>query len=127
MDDQSVLCEINGPSAGQRYLRRRVGSMPLGSAVRVAAGAFFRFRYRGARTAALLSESRHVWMGRGTFLHWALWDGDIDIPWVVAGAADAPNDEEELRHAVRDELISYWAASVDRLPQKKSPAWLPLP
>lgn len=127
MDDESVLSALSAPSAGQRCLRHRVGSMSLAGGVRVAADAFFRFRYRGARTVALWSESQHVWMGRETFLHWALWDGDIDIPWVVAEAADAPSDQDELRKAVRDELISYWAARVARLPQKKSPGWLPLP
>ena len=127
MDNETVLHAVNGPNAGQRCLRRRVVSMSLASAVRVAARAFFRFRYRGARNSALWSESQHVWMGRETFLHWALWDGDIDIPWVVAETADAPGDEDELRKAVRDELISYWAARIASLPQKTSPGWLPLP
>ena len=127
MDNETVLRAVSGPSAGQRRLRRRVRSMPMAGAVHAAAEAFFRFRYRGVQTGALWSESEHVWMGRETFLHWALCDGDIDIPWVVAETADAPSDEGELRDAVRDELISYWSACVKHLPKKKSPGWLPLP
>ena len=41
-----------------------------------------------------------------------MWIENIDIPWAVATAAEAPKDVEQLREAVLVELNSYWA---DRL------------
>jgi hypothetical protein len=127
VDNQFVLPTASGRSLRQRSLRRRVSPLSLADGVRLAVGALFRFRYCGVRTGALWSEAEHVWLGRETFLHWAIWDSDIDIPWVVAATADAPGDEDELLAAVRVELISYWTTSLERLPEKKSPTWLPLP
>ena len=66
-------------------------------------------------------------MGSKTFLNWALYDAYIDIPWMVAEAADAPDTAEELRAAVRDELIAYWADQLASLPCKATPHWPPLP
>ncbi|NUQ61645.1 MAG: hypothetical protein HUU20_04100 [Pirellulales bacterium] len=124
---QSVSVPSHGPTLRQRSLRHRLRSLPLAGAVHLAAEAFFRFRYRAVRADALWSETEHVWLGSETFLHWAMWDAAIDIPWVVAAAADAPPDGDELRKAVRAELKAYWTEQVAGLPRKKSPGWLPLP
>ncbi len=127
MANQSVPLSTGGPTLRQRHLRRRLRLLPLGDAVHHAAEAFFRFRYRSTRTEALWSESERVWMGRETFLYWALRDSAINIPWVVGLVAAAPDDSEELCKAVRAELVDYWSTQVSDLPRKKSPGWLPLP
>jgi hypothetical protein len=115
------------PNGCQRSLRRRTRHLSLRRAVRYAARAFFRFKYRGATASALWSSAEHVWMGRETFLHWALCDRAIDIPWIVALAEDAPSDPEELREAVGAELAAYWKKQLASLPRKGKPHWLPLP
>ena len=127
MGVRTVPLSTDSPTVRQQHLRRQLRLLPLGDAVQRAAEAFFRFRFRGARSEALWCDSEHVWMGRETFLHWALWDAAINIPWVVASVSAAPHDSEELRKAVRVELLDYWTALVADLPQKKSPGWLPLP
>jgi len=66
-------------------------------------------------------------MGSKTFLHWAMYDADIDIPWIVAKATDAPDTADELHKAVRAELIAYWTEQLAALPRKSTPAWPPLP
>jgi hypothetical protein len=99
----------------------------LRGAVRFAAGAFFRFKYRAAKATALWSSAEHVWLGRETFLYWAMWDTDIDIPWVVALALDAPPDADSLRAAVRAELAEYWEKQMTSLPRTGKPRWMPLP
>jgi hypothetical protein len=99
----------------------------LRRAVRLAANAFFRFKYRAPKAAALWSSAEHVWLGRETFLYWALWDANIDIPWVVAQAAGAPADADELRAAVGAELAAYWDRQMTSLPRTGKPYWLPLP
>jgi hypothetical protein len=95
--------------------------------VRIAANVFFRFKYRSIKAAALWSNSTRAWLGRETFLDWALCDSGIDIPWIVAEAAGAPFALDELREAVRVELISYWKRKLNSLPPEEEPAWLPLP
>lgn len=117
----------DGPSDRQRSMRRRIGYLPFGKAVGFAANAFFRFKYRAIKAAALWSNSTRAWLGRETFLDWALCDSGIDIPWVVAEAAGAPLAMDELREAVRAELISYWKRKLATLPPEENPAWLPLP
>ncbi len=74
----------------QWSIRYHSGSVSLGDAVCHAADVLFGFKYRDARSRALWCETEHVWLGSETFLHWALLDPDIDIPWVVATASDAP-------------------------------------
>jgi hypothetical protein len=101
--------------------------MPLKQAVRSAVRAYFHFTHRAARSRALWCEKEHVWLGSQTFLHWALCDAEIDVPWSVAGACDAPPGDEHLRAAVRDELTAYWARQSVRLPRMEKPGWLPLP
>ena len=66
-------------------------------------------------------------MGSQTFLNWAMCDAGIDIPWTVAEAADAPQTADELREAVRAELIAYWGDQLASLPPKATPLWPPLP
>ena len=92
-----------------------------------AADLLFCFKYRDSRSMALWCDTEHVWMGSETFLHWALCDADIDIPWVVATAPDAPPDADDLREAVRAELRAYWAERTASLPHTKLPRWMPLP
>ncbi len=127
MSAQRVLPPPNGPTRRQLSVRHRASRLYLHAAVRLAARAFFRFTHRAERTKALWSHSEGVWMGSKTFLNWAMCDDHIDIPWTVAEAADAPDTAEELRQAVRDELIAYWADQLASLPRKATPQWPPLP
>jgi hypothetical protein len=93
----------------------------------LAAHAFFRFTHRAKRAEALWSRREGVWLGSQTFLHWATCDANIDIPWMVAEATDAPATADELHEAVRAELIAYWAEQLAALPRKSTPPWSPLP
>jgi len=99
----------------------------LEDAVCHAVDQLFCFKYRDSRSAALWCDAEHVWLGSETFLYWALWDADIDIPWVVATAPDAPQDVDDLRKAVRAELSAYWAERTASLPRTILPRWMPLP
>lgn len=127
VDTCLVLRTAGHPSGRQRSIRWQARRLSLRGAVRFAADAFFRFKYRAAKPTALWCNAEHVWLGRETFLYWALWDTDIDIPWVVAQAADAPRDADELRAAVREELAAYWEQQVTSLPRTGKPRWMPLP
>jgi hypothetical protein len=127
VNGSSTLVARKRPTARQRTRRCRSRRLSLGAAVRRAVDVFFRFTHRAAESKALWSELERVWMGRATFLDWALSDPDIDIPWVVALAADAPPVFDDLVSAVRDELIAYWTIQFARLPPAKKPRWLPLP
>jgi hypothetical protein len=95
--------------------------------VRLAADAFFRFTYRAPKAAALWSSAERVWLGRQTFLHWALWDTSIDIPWVVAETTEVPLAPDKLRAMVDVELAAYWETQLASLPRRGKPCWLPLP
>jgi hypothetical protein len=117
----------NQRSARQRLLRRRMRCLPFRKAVRCAANVFFRFKFRATKGTALWSGAEHVWLGRETFINWALSDNDIEIPWVVAEAALAPLDPAELRAAVVAELSSYWKRKSAALPRRGKPFWHPLP
>jgi hypothetical protein len=99
----------------------------LRPAVWAAVNSFFRFRYRATHAKALWCETKRVWLGNQTFLHWALWDAQIDIPWVVARSLEAPEGEVPLREAVCAELAAYWADKMESLPHKDNPGWFPLP
>ena len=118
---------VHAPTARQRSIRRHSRGLPLKRAVRFSVDALFEFNWRATQAKALWSETERVWLGSDTFLHWAIWDADIDIPWVVATAAGAPEDAECLREAVREELVAYWADRLAALPPKGRPHWLPLP
>jgi hypothetical protein len=122
-----VLRLTDRPSGRQRSIRRRTRHLSLRTAVRLAADAFFRFTYRSPKSAALWSSAERVWLGRQTFLHWALWDASIDIPWVVAETADVPPVPDDFRAAVDAELAAYWERQLASLPRKGKPCWLPLP
>jgi hypothetical protein len=122
-----VLQSASRPSARQLSLRRCARRLSLRRAVRIAADAFFQFTFRASKNSALWSDAEHVWLGRETFLYWALWDTGIDIPWLVARAADAPDDTDQLLAAVRAELAAYWKQQIASLPRTGKPHWLPLP
>jgi len=111
----------------QRSIRRRARRFPLKKAVRFAVDVCFRFTGRATQVKALWSETERVWLGSKTFLDWSMWIENIDIPWVVATSADAPQDEEQLREVVLAELNEYWANQLAVLPSKERPNWLPLP
>jgi hypothetical protein len=111
----------------QRLMRRRLRGLPLKQAVRRAIDRYFDFRSRTVEGKALWSETEHVWLGSATFLHWAMWLKEINIPWIVAATAGAPLDSDKLRGAVLAELLAYWADRISALPCRAQPHWLPLP
>jgi hypothetical protein len=111
----------------QRSIRHRARRYSLQKAVRYAVDISFRFSARAVQVKALWSETERVWLGSKTFIDWAMWIDNIDIPWAVATADGAPNDVEELRDAVLAELNAYWADRLETLPPKERPHWLPLP
>lgn len=117
----------NRPTSWQQLIRASLAGVSFRTAVRRAAGLFFRFKYRAAKGRALWCGTQRVWMGSETFLYWSILDGQIDIPWVVADAPDAPVGSADLRKAVRVELLSYWQDQTARLPAQAKPYWLPLP
>jgi hypothetical protein len=111
----------------QRSLRRRSHGLTLRRAIRHAASVCFRFESRAVQGKALWSRAERVWMGKETFFHWAISLPDIDIPWMVAKAKGAPEDDGLLLAAVRKELDAYWSERLSELPEDADPAWLPLP
>ena len=111
----------------QRSVRCRARHLHLRAAVRLAVRAFFRFTHSARDGKALWSQHEQVWLGSQTFLHWAMRDDDMDIPRLVADAAGAPEETDELDGEVRRELLAYWAEQVAELPAKSTPRWLPLP
>jgi len=127
MKAQPVPSRPNGPTPRQRSLRHRASRLSLRRAVRLAVHAFFHFTHRAERTNALWSHSERVWLGNQTYLSWAMRDAAIDVPWLVADAADAPETPDELHQAIRAELTAYWAEQLASLPRKSTPGWLALP
>lgn len=127
MSAQRIPPPPSSPTRRQRSVRHRARKLYLHGAVRLAADSFFRFTHRAKQGEALWSHSERVWLGSRTFLNWAMCDDRIAIPWLVAGVADAPERKDEFHKAVRAELIAYWGEQLDALPQKSTPAWLPLP
>jgi hypothetical protein len=118
---------LHAPTGRQRFIRRHSRGLSLKKAVRFSVDALFEFNWRATQGKALWCETERVWLGSNTFLDWAIWDADIDIPWVVATAAGAPKDALRLREAVREELVAYWVDRLNALPPKGRPHWLPLP
>jgi hypothetical protein len=112
---------------GQVRLRNRLGGHPLRRAVRMAVHSQFGFTHRAGDRGALWSGREQVWLGRTTFLHWALNDDAIDIPWLVGEAIGAGETDGERREAIHKELLAVWRERLQRLPSKSTPAWLPLP
>jgi hypothetical protein len=127
MSEQPMATSRKRPSTVQQTLRRRARQQTLHAGVRLAADALFGFTRRANNAKALWSETASVWLGNATFLHWAMNDSDINIPWVVASAADAPQSARALRQAVRLELADYWAEQLAALPRASTGNWLPLP
>jgi len=127
MNASRIPLPPNGPTPRQLSVRHRASRLYLHGAVRLAANSFFRFTHRASRSDALWSHSERVWLGSKTFLNWAMCDTGIDMPWLVANAADAPDTESKLQKAVRAELVAYWAEQLDALPRKSTPTWQPLP
>ena len=127
MSDDRIAATQKVPSVVQQNLRRRASRRELRPAVGLAVKAFFRFTHRAREAKALWSETGTVLLGRTTFLHWALNDAEIDIPWVVATAANAPDNADELRKAVRSELDAIWTDQLAALPLMSANNWLPLP
>lgn len=127
MNGRSTSTSANDRTLLQRCMRCRSREMALAEAVRSAVHAFFRFRYRARQARALWCGTGRVWLGRETFFHWALFDAQIDIPWVVATSPEAPEGDDALCRAVRAELTAHWADELASLPPADHPRWLPLP
>jgi hypothetical protein len=127
MNASLAVRPADGPSGRQISVRRRLRHLAVRRAVCCAANAFFCFKSRSVKAKALWSGTERVWLGRETFLHWALWDTGINIPWVVAEAMGAPAAPDELRAVVGAELAAYWERQLTALPRRGKPDWLPLP
>lgn len=127
MTFQSARRDEQKTNKRQRWMRRRSRQLSLRDAVRLAVRVFFRFKYRGVGFSALWCDTEHLWMGRETFIHWALCDESIHLPWAVREAADAPPDTEDFLEAVVAELNAYWDQQSAFLPRTRHPDWLPLP
>jgi hypothetical protein len=124
---RQIPATSNGPSPRQRFVRHHASRLSLRDAVRLAVETFFRFSHRSDRATALWSDIDQVWLGSQTYLQWAMCDASIDVPWLVADAAGAPDTPGELFDAIHAELIAYWAEQLDSLPRKSVPNWLALP
>jgi hypothetical protein len=122
-----IFLPSSGLSDRQMSVRLRANGRSLHDAVRLAVLEFFRFTYRRKVGEALWCETERVWMGNETFLHWAIFEADIDIPSLVATATDAPETPEGLLAAVRAELAAYWTDKLASLPRRETPRWMPLP
>ena len=127
MTAQQTVAMRKVPSTTQRTVRRRVSRLDLLPAVRQAVDSFFDFTHRASDAKALWSETATVWLGRTTYLHWALDDEDIDIPWLVARTRNTPEDANKLRETVKSELDAYWSVCLSSLPRTSTCGWLPLP
>ena len=124
---QTVAQQPRISTCRQRSIRRRARQYSLKKAVRFAVDVCFDFSGRAVEFKALWSKKERVWLGSKTFLDWSLWIESIDIPWVVATAAGAPENVEQLREAVLAELNEYWVDRLAMLPSQERPRWLPLP
>jgi hypothetical protein len=127
MITQPIPRSPSTPSHEQRFLRRRASELSLRGAVRLAVRTFFQFSHRAERSTALWCRRERVWLGRQTYLSWAMDDAAIAIPGLVANAPDAPQTTDELHEAIREELIVYWTKQLASLPEKSTPRWLALP
>ena len=119
--------ESSDPTTRQRSVRSHLSGAGLELAVRRAVDAFFHFTHRDPHAKVLWCHTEQVWMGSETFFNWALCDAQIDIPWVVAAAPDAPGDADNLREAVQAELKAYWKDRIVSLPFRTRPGWRALP
>ncbi len=116
-------------AVGQAHtrLRNRIAPRRLRLAVQAAVQRLFAFTHRDQAAGALWSCREQVWLGRSTFVSWAMHEAAIDLPWLVANSAGAPHSDKELQTAVQDELISLWKEPLVSLPSMSTPGWLPLP
>jgi hypothetical protein len=120
--------EINREhSLDQQRLRGRLGGQSLRSAVRQAVHSRFGFTHRARDGESLWSNREHVWLGRATFLYWAMNDSMIDIPWLVSLAHGSCGMDDAREEAIRKELLRVWRERLASLPAKSTPAWLSLP
>jgi hypothetical protein len=122
---EAELCRER--SLGQQRLRGRLGGQSLRSAVRDAVHSRFGFTHRAREGESLWSDREHVWLGRATFLYWAMHDSMIDIPWLVGLAQGSCGTNDEREEAIRKELLRVWREQLASLPSKNTPAWLSLP
>jgi hypothetical protein len=127
MNDASCHEPDRDLNARQQAVVRHVGGRSLRRAIRLAAFAFFRFTHSSSCGEALWSESQRVWLGKKTFMHWAMSDPEIDIPRTVSTAANVPAAPDALRRIVRGELNRYWTDKLACLPSREAPGWMPLP
>jgi hypothetical protein len=127
MNDAACHESHGNLNARQRAIGRHIGGRSLRRAVRLAAFAFFRFTHSSSSGEALWSETQRVWLGKKTYMHWAMSDPEIDIPRTVATAANVPAAPETLRRIVRGELNRYWTDKLSSLPRREAPGWMPLP
>jgi hypothetical protein len=127
MSDAACHKSQENLTARQQAVGRQVAGRSLRRAVRVAAFAFFRFTHSMSSGEALWSETQRVWLGKKTFMHWAMSDPEIDIPRTVATAANVPAAPAMLRRIVRGELNRYWTDKLSSLPRREAPGWMPLP
>jgi hypothetical protein len=111
----------------QETIRRHAGERSLRGAVRLASFGFFRFTHCSSAGNALWSEAQQVWLGKATFLHWSMFDPEIELPRVVDIATNAPKAPDELHRVLRKELSAYWADQLSSLPSREHSGWLPLP
>jgi hypothetical protein len=93
----------------------------------MAVHSFFRFTHRAKEGKSLWCQRERVWLGNRTFLDWSMSDADMNIPWVVSVASDAPETTDELHDTVRSELKALWDEQLKALPSKSTPTWPPLP
>ena len=124
---QRISPAPGGLSARQRRVQRRACRLCFKAAVRFAADVLFGFTHRTTQGKALWSDSMCVWLGSATFTYWAMGEGHLDIPRIVAQADGAPDNTNELHEAVHVELTAYWADCLTSLPPKSTPGWTPLP
>jgi len=127
MQTQRMSPPPGGFSGCQLRMKRLARPLRFRAAVRVAVDTAFDFTHRTSAGKALWSDTVSVWLGRATFIHWAMGEVHNDIPRIVAETDGAPDDPDDLNEAVYLELAAYWANRLATLPPKSTPAWLPLP
>ena len=124
---QHISGAPGGLSSRQRRVQRRARRLCFKAAIRLAADELFGFTHRATGAKALWSDNVYVWLGKATFVYWAMGEVQIDIPRIVADTDGAPDNVDDLHKAVLVELTAYWADRLASLPPKSNPGWLPLP
>ena len=127
MNNASCSQPLRSLTPRQEAIRRHAGGRSLRGAIRLASFGFFRFTHCSSAGEALWSEAQHVWLGKATFLHWSMFDPEIELPRIVDAATNAPKTPDALHKALRAELSAYWADQLTSLPRRETSGWLPLP